>query len=120
MIRGFSTSRDVVPVFLQAFDVDDGRVPCPLRTQTVTAPQGLFMMNSDQVEQASIKFADRLKKESAGDNTKAVELAYRMALGRSPSDSELKRSLDYIEGNPDGLKSFAWIMFNLDEFIYVK
>jgi hypothetical protein len=120
MIRGFSTSRDVVPVFLQAFDVDDGRVPCPLRTQTVTAPQGLFMMNSDQVEQASAKFAERLKKDSAGDNTKAVELAYRMTLGRSPSDAELKRSLDYIGDNPDRLKSFAWIMFNLDEFIYVK
>ena len=38
MIRGFSTSRDVVPNFLQAFDVDDGRMPCPLRTRTVTAP----------------------------------------------------------------------------------
>ena len=39
MIRGFSTSRDVTPNFLQSFDVDDGRAPCPVRTQTVTAPQ---------------------------------------------------------------------------------
>ena len=120
MIRGFSTSRDVVPVFLQAFDVDDGRAPCPLRTQTVTAPQGLFMMNSDQVETASGKFAERLKKESGGDNAKAIDLAYRTALGRPPSETEMKRSLDYISENPNGLKSFAWIMFNLDEFIYVR
>src|SRR5580704_10855246 len=28
MIRGFSTSREVVPNFLQSFDVDDGRLPC--------------------------------------------------------------------------------------------
>ena len=30
MIRGYSTNRDVMPNFLQAFDVDDGRAPCPL------------------------------------------------------------------------------------------
>ena len=66
MIRGFSTSRDVVPNFLQAFDVDDGRLPCPLRTRTVTAPQGLFLMNSDEVEKASEKFAERLQKEAGG------------------------------------------------------
>ena len=41
--RSSETSRDVVPQFLQAFDVDDGRAPCPLRTQTVTAPQALFI-----------------------------------------------------------------------------
>ncbi len=29
MIRGYATNRDVVPNFLQAFDVDDGRAPCP-------------------------------------------------------------------------------------------
>ena len=39
MIRGYSTNRDVVPNFLQAFDVDDGRAPCPIRTRTVTAPR---------------------------------------------------------------------------------
>ncbi|HYI93104.1 MAG TPA: DUF1553 domain-containing protein [Bryobacteraceae bacterium] len=53
MVRGFSTSREVVPNFLQSFDVDDGRAPCPVRTQTVTAPQGLFMMNSPEIEKAS-------------------------------------------------------------------
>src|SRR5258706_65889 len=35
LIRGFSTSRDVLPNVFKAFDVDDGRVPCPVRTQTV-------------------------------------------------------------------------------------
>ena len=62
--RGFSTSSEVMPNFLQAFDVDDGRAPCPMRTQTVTAPQALFMMNSEEVESASAKLAARLQKES--------------------------------------------------------
>ena len=29
MIRGYFQARDVMPNFLQAFDVDDGRAPCP-------------------------------------------------------------------------------------------
>src|SRR5205085_7444564 len=85
MVRGFSTSRDVVPAFLQAFDVDDGRVPCPMRTRTVTAPQGLFLMNSAEIDKASAAFGQRLAKESGGDLKGAVDLAYRISLARPPS-----------------------------------
>jgi len=120
IIRGFSTSRDVTPNFLQSFDVDDGRAPCPVRTQTVTAPQGLFMMNSPEIEKASVMFADRLKKESAGDLGKAVDLAYRIALSRPPSSGEKENALTYVGGDPERLKNLAWLIFNLDEFIYIQ
>jgi hypothetical protein len=120
MIRGFSTSADIVPNFLQAFDVDDGRVPCPLRTQTVTAPQGLFMMNSEEVENASAKLAARLQKESGSDLPNAVDLGYRLTLDRPPSPVEKDRALTYIENDPARLKGFAWLLYNLDEFIYVR
>jgi hypothetical protein len=120
MIRGFSTSADIVPNFLQAFDVDDGRVPCPMRTQTVTAPQGLFMMNSEEVESASAKLAARLQKESGGDLPNAVDLGYRLTVDRPPSPVEKDRALTYIENDPARLKGFAWLLYNLDEFIYVR
>ena len=120
IVRGFSTSREVVPNFLQSFDVDDGRAPCPLRTQTVTAPQGLFMMNSAEVERASAQFAERLRKESNGDLSLAVELGYRIALSRPPSAKEKDRALSYLGDDPGRLKSFAWLVLNLDEFIYVQ
>jgi hypothetical protein len=120
MIRGFSTSTEIVPNFLQAFDVDDGRLPCPLRTQTVTAPQGLFMMNSDEVENASAKLAARLQKESGGDLKNAVDLGYRLTLDRPPSPAEKDGALTYIESDPARLKGFAWLLYNLDEFIYVR
>ena len=57
MVRGYIPSTDVMNNFLTAFDVDDGRTPCPMRTQTVTAPQALFTMNSDLVEKESAKLA---------------------------------------------------------------
>jgi hypothetical protein len=118
--RGFSTSRDITPNFLQSFDVDDGRAPCPVRTQTVTAPQGLFMMNSPEIEKATMMFADRLKKESEGDLNKAVDLAYRIALSRPPSAGEKETAQAYLGGDSGRLKNLAWLIFNLDEFIYVQ
>jgi len=120
IIRGFSTSREIVPNFLQAFDVDDGRAPCPVRTQTVTAPQGLFMMNSPEIEKAATMFAERLKQESAGDLAQAVDLGYRIALGRTPSAGEKEKALAYVGSDPNRLKDLAWLLFNLDEFIYVQ
>ncbi|MCU1326032.1 MAG: hypothetical protein JWN34_1402 [Bryobacterales bacterium] len=120
MVRGFSTSREVVPNFLQAFDVDDGRTPCPVRTQTVTAPQGLFMMNSPEIETASTMFADRLQKESQGDLRKAVDLAYRVTLSRPPSPAEKDEALTIVGTDPARLKNLAWLIFNLDEYIYLQ
>ncbi len=120
IVRGFSTSREVTPNFLQSFDVDDGRAPCPVRTQTVTAPQGLFMMNSPEIEKAATMFAERLRKESNGDLGKAVDLGYRVALGRSPSAGEKEHALTYVGNDPNRLKDLAWLIFNLDEFIYIQ
>ncbi len=120
MVRGYSTSRDVMPNFLQTFDVDDGRAPCPVRTRTVTAPQALFTMNSAQIEAATTKFAERLKRESHGDLQAAVDLAYRTAIARPPSANESKLGLAYLDNDPARLKGLAWLLFNLDEFIYVR
>lgn len=120
MVRGYSTSRDVVPVFLQAFDVDDGRVPCPMRTRTVTPPQALFLMNGEAVERATEKFAERLKAESGSDLAAAVDLAYRIALARPPTSAERDRSLAYLDRDPARLKGLAWLLMNLDEFLYVR
>jgi hypothetical protein len=120
MVRGYSTSREAVPNFLQAFDVEDGRAPCPLRTQTVTAPQALFMMNSDMIDKATARFAERLKKESAGDLRSAVDRAYRAAIARPPSPAENAAALAFLGNDPARLKGLAWLLFNLDEFIYVR
>ncbi len=120
MTRGYSPSREVTPNFLQTFDVDDGRAPCPLRTQTVTAPQALFLMNSPDIDKASVELADRLKKETKGDLPSAVDLAYRLALARPPSASEKTSALAYLENDAARLNRLSWLLFNLDELIYVR
>ncbi len=119
MVRGYSTSRDVVPHFLQAFDVEDGRAPCPMRTQTVTAPQALFLMNSEPIDRATTHLAERLRRESGGSLAAAVQLAYRLTLARPPSPHEAAKALEYLGDDSTRLKGLAWLLFNLDEFLYL-
>jgi len=106
--------------FLTSFDVDDGRTPCPVRTQTVTAPQALFTMNGELVEKESEKLAALVLKESSGDLRAGVQAAYQRTLGRKPSPAELDYSLTYIGQDPERMKELTWLLFNLDEFIYVR
>ena len=120
MARGYIPSTEVMSNFLQTFDVDDGRTPCPVRTQTVTAPQALYTMNGELVERASKMMAERLEKESGGDLRAAVELGYRKALGRKPTSGELDRALSYAGSDAANLKGLGWLLFNLDEFLFVK
>ena len=120
LVRGYSSNRDVTPTFLQAFDVDDGRAPCPMRTQTVTAPQALFLMNSPDIDEVCSAMAARLQKASNGDLPQAIEIAYRATLARPPSAAEKDTALAYLEHDAARLKQLSWLLFNLDEFIYAK
>ena len=43
-----------------------------------------------------------------------------LTLDRPPSPAEKDRALTYIENDPARLKGFAWLLYNLDEFIYVR
>jgi hypothetical protein len=72
------------------------------------------------VDDACSRVASRLAREAAGDLSRAVDLAYRMTLTRPPSPEERTRALAYLDGDPGRLKGFAWLLFNLDEFVYVR
>ena len=120
MLRGYIPSTDVMNNFLTSFDVDDGRTPCPMRTQTVTAPQALFTMNGELVQKESDKLAETVLRDASGDLPRAVSDAYQRVLGRKPTAGERDYALTYIANDPDRLKELAWLLFNLDEFMYVK
>jgi hypothetical protein len=55
-----------------------------------------------------------------GDLKSAVELGYRTALARPPSVAERERALAYLDGDPGRLRGLAWLLFNLDEFVFVR
>lgn len=120
IVRGYSPSGDVLPAFLQAFDVDDGRTPCPLRTQTVTAPQALFLMNSPQMDRAAQALAKRLLPESGATLDSSADRAFQSILGRLPTARERDLAIHSIGQDQNRLPSLGWLLFNLDEFLYVR
>ena len=103
LIRGYSSNRDVTPNFLQSFDVDDGRAPCPMRTQTVTAPQALFLMNSPAVKAYAKDLAERLKSDSA-ETDQRLELLWFYLLNRPITVEEKRDASEFISASGEG----AW------------
>jgi hypothetical protein len=119
MRRGFRVGDEIMPEFLRVFDVEDGRAPCPRREQTVTAPQSLLLMNSPLLENAASRLAERIKQQAGADLSAAVMQAYRWTLCRPPTERESRSALSFLDGDDRKLESLCWLMFNLDEFVYV-
>lgn len=120
MARGYRTYQDVMPDYLQVFDAEDGRAVCPRRTETVTAPQALYLMNHDFTQRAAGYLAEQLPRGSSVDWADAITQGFRRVLGRPPDASEQARAQQYLGGRPDRLEGLAWLLFNLDEFLYVR
>jgi hypothetical protein len=86
------------PLF-DAFDAPDTNVTCPERNVSVNAPQALMLLNSSLVLDQSRALAGRVL-ESAGDRNdpaRLVDRAYRLALTRSPDESERQRAVRFLE-----------------------
>ncbi len=122
MRRGYRVNEEMMPGFLKAFDVDDGRMVCSRRNLTVTPPQSLFLMNNPVVNDACGKTADLLANTIPNPSERLeplVEGAYRRLLGRRPTAEESAQAMDYLGGDPARLRDLIWLIVNLDEFIYV-
>src|SRR5262249_25560506 len=80
--------------------------------------QAPTLMHYDLVIRQAQLFADRLKKEAGNDVAKQVDLAYRLALTRPPTPTELSIASDMIGSG--SLVDFANVMLNLSEFLYTR
>ena len=105
------------PLF-ETFDQPNLINSCERRNRSTIAPQALLMMNNNFIIFEAGKFAERLKAE-AGDNVGSqVERAFRLALGRGPTPFEREKSVEFVQGTPNGLAEFCQLIFNLNEFLY--
>ena len=125
----------VVPYpLLQTFDRPDALQSCSRRDATTVAPQALAILNDPFVRDRATEFAQRLQKECGGDLDSAVRGAFAISLARSPSESELKSSAEFIaarqaqrqkrgmneeDAQRAALADFCQTMFGLNEFLYV-
>src|SRR5262249_13810311 len=65
------------------------------RNVTTIAPQALTLLNGEFVQEEARRFADRLRREAGEEPARQVERAYRLALARSPSASEMETALGF-------------------------
>ena len=101
--------------FLEVFDAPDTLSSCERREQATHAPQALELLNGKTSNELAARFADLLSKESS--DAKRVNLAFRLATGRAPSQLESTLATKFVAANQ--LKEFALAIFNLNSFLYV-
>ena len=101
---------------LDALDCPDPSTATPARQVTNTPLQALAMLNNVLILRMSEEFAGRLEHESA-DVGAQVDLAYRLALARSPDADEQALAREVIAKY--GLKTLTRALFNSSEFLFV-
>jgi hypothetical protein len=83
--------------YLAVFDGADTNAATGLRKVSTVAPQALFMLNSEFAHLQAAAFADRVAGEFPEDAQRVVG-AYRLAIGRVPSEEEIRDALEYLRG----------------------
>jgi hypothetical protein len=102
--------------FLEAFDLPDSNLSCPKRERSTTAPQALALLNTNDAATAAKALAERLMNEARTDEER-IERAYRLTLGRSPTDVEKERARRFLGESP--LSELCRGLMNLNEFVYI-
>jgi Protein of unknown function (DUF1553) len=102
--------------FLATLDCADPSLAVEKRNQTITPQQALAILNNQLTIAMARHFAARVAREE-NDPAAQVRIAFRLALGRTPTDAEQDVLSGYAERY--GLAGVCRVMFNLNEFVFV-
>ena len=108
--------RGLIVPMLETLDLADTVSSCPQRQITTVAPQALSLFNGDFVNQQATHFAARLKREAGDDPAKQISLAWRLALCREPTATELTQMRMFL--SEESLEQVCRVILNLNEFVY--
>ncbi|MBM87234.1 MAG: hypothetical protein CMQ41_02540 [Gammaproteobacteria bacterium] len=102
--------------FFETFDLPDQNQTINTRNTSTVAPQALTLMNNPFVIGQAELFADRVAENIPYDIDQQVEMIYRSALTRPPTEEEAEVARQLVElGSLDDL---THVVFNLSEFLY--
>lgn len=128
--------RVVQQPLMQAFDGPDAQASCGRRVNTTVAPQALALLNDGFVRRRAVEFAQRLRRESSGEQRDTVRRAWTSALGRLPQPAEEQSAIAFLDAQTGkrskrdaalsreeaeglALADFCQVIFAMNEFIYV-
>jgi hypothetical protein len=101
--------------FLDALDCPDASQFAAARANSVTVFQALALLNDPFMVRMSEHFARRVA--SAGPPEAQVRQAYRLALGREPTDRETTALAGYAARH--GMANACRLLFNCNEFLFI-
>jgi hypothetical protein len=103
---------------LDTLDCPDPSVATPRRSATSTPLQALTLLNDAFIEYAAGQFAERLAREAPGSPPAQIERAWRLALGRAPTEEEAAYGQRFVAEH--GLVQFCIVLLNTNEFMFVE
>jgi cytochrome c553 len=140
--------RNVKLPLLVAFDAPDLMSSCGARSVSVHALQSLTLMNSEFMLAQSRALAERLFRETGGNERVMMTRLYELALARAPRPAELRATQSFLNDQAaiirgrvargeaitrlkdlpkgaDGARAAAWVdlclaTMNLNEFVYLN
>ena len=122
--------RNRMPTMLTLFDFADPSASIAVRPSTSIAPQGLYFMNSDFIQQRARALASHLLQLDEGPDSDRIERAYWITLTRKPEPQEADEMLEYIAGYPargnatdsrlERWQSFCRLLLGSNEYNYVN
>jgi hypothetical protein len=104
--------------FFETFDLPDQNQTAGARNVSSVATQALTLLNNESVLRQAEIFAERLAASAPGDLARQVDLAYRIALTRSPRPEEADVARALV--TEQSLEALTHILFNLNEFRYMR
>ena len=105
------------PMF-EVLDQPDTTVTCERRSSTTVPTQALTLMNNEFVIVQSRHFAERVLRDAGNAPDAQIRSAYRIALSREPSSSEMQSNLAFLQKL--GLEDLCNVILNLNEFVYIN
>jgi mono/diheme cytochrome c family protein len=115
MIYQFKPRSQGDPTF-GAFDCPDAALAVPRRNVSTTALQALNLLNSRFVIRQAAFFAERVASEAGPEPAGQADRAFRLAFGRSPSQTELAAAVSLIKSH--GAAALCRALYNANEFVY--
>ncbi|MDP6553483.1 MAG: PSD1 and planctomycete cytochrome C domain-containing protein [Pirellulaceae bacterium] len=80
--------RTKIPTILENFDFPQMGPNCVHRDESIVAPQALHLLNDAMVYELAEQFAERVLRGTKSTPCSTIELAYQIALSRSPTEQE--------------------------------
>ena len=105
------------PMF-EVFDLPDQNITCSRRNVSTVPTQALTLLNDDFVLRQAQLFANRVAEAAPKNLETEIRTAYEIALSRPPTSEEMQLGLQFLRKQK--LVDFTHVLFNLNEFLYMR